>query len=346
LGKLSFVGLGLGLEGISVGGMKEIKEADVVYLETYTSPDTERRREQLEKWIGKRLRMADRFTVEEGRSILEEASTKHVVLAAGGDPIIATTHNDLRVRAITAGVETRIFYASSIASAAPGASGLHFYKFGRPITFAEPSPSVATEVYRVVHANLIDGLHTLVLLPYDSETDTGVSPYEAMKGLLAVERNLRRRVLFAHSLGLVLCRLGNADEQVFCGQICRLLRKEYGQPPHSLVIPGKLHFTESESLAALFKIPEGQISDNSRGIKRTAGTLVPKYVRKTSSALRFAKEQTDNRYGTLLENVELYLKDAQSFLAKDEDELAMFSVGYAEGLLDSLNFTGVVKIDW
>ena len=51
-------------------------------------------------------------------------------------------------------------------------------------------------------------------------------------------------------------------------------------------------------------------------------------------------------YDTLLENVELYTKDAEGFLARGEHELAMLSMGYAEGLLDSAGFTGRAKIDW
>ena len=45
-------------------------------------------------------------------------------------------------------------------------------------------------------------------------------------------------------------------------------------------------------------------------------------------------------YDELFENAELYMKDAESFLAEGQDELAMLSIGYAEGLIDSLTFTG------
>ena len=51
-------------------------------------------------------------------------------------------------------------------------------------------------------------------------------------------------------------------------------------------------------------------------------------------------------YDELFENSELYIKDAESFLANGQDELAMLSVGYAEGLIDSLTFTGKVKLEW
>jgi hypothetical protein len=40
------------------------------------------------------------------------------------------------------------------------------------------------------------------------------------------------------------------------------------------------------------------------------------------------------------------MRDAESFLANGDDERAMLSIGYAEGLLDSLNFSGVINIEW
>ena len=52
------------------------------------------------------------------------------------------------------------------------------------------------------------------------------------------------------------------------------------------------------------------------------------------------------RHKELLENAELYLRDSERFLANDQDELAMLSVGYAEGLVDALSFTGEVKLSW
>ncbi|HKT22248.1 MAG TPA: DUF357 domain-containing protein, partial [Nitrososphaerales archaeon] len=58
------------------------------------------------------------------------------------------------------------------------------------------------------------------------------------------------------------------------------------------------------------------------------------------------KARTGGQYEHVLENAELYLKDAENFLANGEDEMAMLSTGYAEGLLDSLAFAGFVKIDW
>jgi len=38
MGKLTFVGLGLGAKGITLEGVEAIREADIAYLEYYTTP--------------------------------------------------------------------------------------------------------------------------------------------------------------------------------------------------------------------------------------------------------------------------------------------------------------------
>ena len=38
----------------------------------------------------------------------------------------------------------------------------------------------------------------------------------------------------------------------------------------------------------------------------------------------------------VLENAELYIQDAEKFLEQGKDEVAVLSIGYADGLVDSL----------
>ena len=38
----------------------------------------------------------------------------------------------------------------------------------------------------------------------------------------------------------------------------------------------------------------------------------------------------------ILENAELYVKDAEKFLEDGQDEVAILSIGYADGLVDAL----------
>jgi diphthine synthase len=347
MGRLAFVGLGLGARGVSLEGVREMKEADAVFLEYYTTPHEAHLIRELERETGKEVTVVDRGFVEDGKRILEEASAKRVVLAVPGDPMIATTHTELRVRAIGMGIETVVVHAATVASAIASASGLHFYKFGRTVTITRDSVDRLDLAYRLLHRNLLEGSHTLFLLEFDVDAKKGVTPGVAAGGLLKAESNFKRGVVSPDSFGLVLNRVGRPDARFEAGTFSRLASLEYGEPPYCLVVPGSIHFTEAEAIAAFFRVPQGAVTDNSAPVLRTAQRLIPKYVEKTKRALASVKfALQDPKYAPVIENAELYLKDAETFLLKGEDELAMLSIGYAEGLLDSLGFSGLVKIEW
>lgn len=346
MGRLSFVGLGLGPKGVSLEGVEELESAEIAYLEYYTSPHEPSLLKELERVVGKRLTIVDRAFVEDGTRILEEASKKNVALAVQGDPMIATTHGELKARATKAGIETRIVHATTIASAAASESGLHYYKFSRTVTVTREAVNKLTQAYHILHENLLEGAHTLLLLEYDVESGEGVAPPEAIAGLLLAEGNFKRGVVNDETFAIVISRLGRADKALAAGDLAGLAKKDYGQPPHSVIIPGKLHFTEAEAIEAIFGLEESKVRGNSESVKRTAQTLIPKYLEKTKRALESVRPKLGPEYAPVIENVELYMRDAENFLANREDELAMLSIGYAEGLLDSLSFAGVVKIDW
>ncbi len=346
MGSLTFVGLGLGAKGIPLEGIEAIKDADVAYLEYYTTPHEATLLKVLERTTGKELTIVDRGFVEDGRKILIEARNSKVVLAVPGDPMIATTHNDLRVRATRSGIKTLVVHAATIASSAASVSGLHFYKFGGTITVTRGNVNDLQQVYHLLHRNLLFGMHTLLLLEVDTEKGEGVTPTGAMQGLLQAEKNFKREVISENTFAIVLSRVGRGDFMAKAGRVGYMTKQDFGEQPHSLIIPGKLHFTETESISALFSLSESDIGDNSNYIKRTAEVLIPRYVQKTRRALDSVKGSFGKEHGALFENVELYMSDAETFLANGEDELAMLNIGYAEGLLDALGFTEKVKIDW
>jgi diphthine synthase len=346
MGRLSFVGLGLGAKGLTVEGIEELKAADIVYLEYYTTPHEPRLLDEVQKATGRTPAVVDREFVEEGNRILAESGTKKVALAVLGDPMIATTHAELRARAIRQGVETRVVHAATIASVAASASGLHSYKFSRTVTVTRESVGRLTQAYHILHENLLEGAHTLLLLEYDVQTGEGVTPADAMKGLLLAEENFKRGVVGVKTFALVMSRLGREDSSLAGGEFGGLSLKRYGEPPHCVVIPGKIHFVEAEAISAIFSLERSEVKGNSDGVLRTAQTLVPKYVAKTKRAIDQVRGKVGAQYQQVLENAELYMRDSENFLANGEDEMAMLSIGYAEGLLDSLSFAGVVRIDW
>ncbi len=346
MGKLTFAGLGLGGKGISLESVEAIREADIVYLEYYTSPHEPALLQELTKATGKELVIVDRAFVEDGRRILEEAAKKAIVLAVQGDPMIATTHAELRVRAMKQEIQTRVIHGATVVSAVASESGLHYYKFGKIVTYTGQDENLHRQVYQTIHQNLRYGLHTLLLLEFDVERGRGVEPTTAMEGLAAAELNFKRAVVDESTFIIVLSRIGAADFRIQAGPIGKLSGTDFGRPPHCIIVPGEMHFTEVESVSVVCGIPENAVKDNTAKVKRTAQVLVPKYVEKTRRALAKARESLGKSYGNLLENAELYMKDAENHLSNEEDELAMLSVGYAEGLLDSLTYTDRLKIEW
>ncbi len=343
MGSLVFVGLGLaGSTSLTIEGIIAAKAADKVYLEVYTSPSDDSLRRELESIIGAGVEIVGREIVEDGRRIIEESRGQNVVLLAPGDSMVATTHMDLRIRAVAEGVETRVVHNASILSALLGETGLHAYKFGKTVTMARSGPTLHTTVYNTVFENLVQRLHTIVLLEHDYTSGFFFDPLSAIKGLVETEDELRQGIFDEDTLLIFASRVCRRDQSVVAGRISTLRHKDFGQPPHVLVVPGRLHFTEVDALKTILKTGEEEIRDNSERVPRLAEKMVNRYTKKARAALEKARalcgEEEEQQYSQLFENVECYVSDAELFLNQGKDELAVLSTGYAEGLLDSLTY--------
>lgn len=341
---LTFIGLGLsGEQGMTKEASQLLQKADFVYVESYTSPIPSIAINEVD------IQEISRTALEDGRKVLSEASQNHVILLCHGDPMIATTHMELRVRAEKLGIHTKVIHNASIYSAIPGETGLHSYKFGRTVTMTRAAPAKNLYVYHSLHANLLNGLHTLILLEYDKGSHFFLDPIEAMKSLLETEREQKKLVFVKESFLIVCSRIGQKNQKVIAGSVESLLKRNFGKPPHALVLPGDLHYTEEEALQQLCKVGSSDIKSNTARVRMPAAEMVTRYVAKTKRALEEARvlaERDGKRFDSLFENVELYTLDAEQFLKGGKFELAILSIGYAEGLLDSLNFTDQLKIVW
>lgn len=252
---LTFIGLGLGKEGLSLRGLREASEADIVYAELYTGLLPKLALGELERRIGRSIRIIDRETIEQHpEPILEAAKTRNVALLVPGDPMVATTHIDLRLRTARAGVETRIVHAASIHSAAPGLAGLQSYKFGRSATVPFPDNPSQTP-YEVLAENLERGLHTLLLLDLRAEEGRAMSANEAIEVMLDLESKLKRGAFTPDTLAVVVARAGSDDALVRADLVERLHGLDFGPPPHVLIVPGRLHFVEAEALRVFAGAP-------------------------------------------------------------------------------------------
>jgi len=345
---LYFVGFGLsGVESITLEGLKALKGCKTVYLERYTNPSTPSA-EELAEFLGREVVEVSREFVEDGRRILREAKEADVALACSGDPMVATTHQELRVRAVKDGIDTRIIHGTSIVGCISGELGLHQYKFGKTVTVTSSTPALNT-VLETVYWNLLRGLHTLLLLEWSPNYT--LTPNEALSKLIDEDEQMKIGILNQNLLTIVAARLCQRNQFIKAGPLKELLGLDYGEPPYSIVIPADLHFTEAEALEVLFKCSGCSAFNNTLYAKSKANILVPRYVEKTRKALVKVKEMLDARrlqLNTLdlLENVDCYSNDALRFLNEGKHELAILSIGYAEGLLDSLRFLGVVEVPW
>jgi len=333
---LWFVGLGIsGLGSISLDAQNILKKADIVYLEQFTSIIPKSDITKLKKLVRSEFKAVKRWMVEDGQEILKNAKKKNIVLLSYGDPYIATTHIELRTRAIQEKIKTNTIHASSAITALVGECGLHYYKIGKVVTIMKEIQS--TSAYYAIYGNLLSGDHTILLLEYNQDADFFLDPKDALSNLLASEKEQARNVLSQNIFAIVASRMGLKDQMITAGKISSLIKLDFGKPPHTIIIPGSLHFTESDALKVLAKCID-EPTDNSTQIKKISDQMMEKYIPMVKKALEeITPHYKDSKeFKLVLENAGLYIEDAKKFHELGKDELAVLSIGYADGLVDAL----------
>lgn len=245
---LHFIGLGLNNEkDITIAGLEAIKHTDILYLETYTA-QLNCSVKALEKQYKKKITLAPREFVEDGTTLLKHATTKNVSLLIVGDPLSATTHVDLFLRAKKMKIKTTVIHNASILTAV-GIVGLQLYKYGKTTSIPFPEKSFQPETpYDVIKQNKSIGLHTLLLLDLKPELKKYITINKAIQYVLDIEKK-RNELVFTPDTRCVGCaRLGSKKYTIVSGTATELLSVNFGKPLHSLVVPGSLHFVEEEAL--------------------------------------------------------------------------------------------------
>lgn len=255
--ELVFVGLGLNDEyGITLKGLEEAKNADAVFMETYTSRMPDFNMRHFEQLCGKKVQFITRQALEEenGKLILQAAQAGKAVFLVPGDPFIATTHVTLRIDAEKLGIHTRIVHGISIMSAIVSLSGLHNYKFGKTVTVPFPETPADTP-YNVLAQNKKMGLHTLCLLDLRQPENRYLTINQAIQTLQAVEERKREKVVTSDTVAVGVARAGSDEPTLKAGFVKDLAGFDFGAPPYSLIFPGDLHFMEVDALVAFAGAP-------------------------------------------------------------------------------------------
>lgn len=248
---LWLIGIGPGdLSLMTFAAVDRAKRCTHRFLEGYTAQLPRGGVEELEELVGP-LTMVMRGGVEDPREIFALAESEPVALLVVGDPLQATTHVDLQMRADEAGIKCEVIHGISVTSIVTGAVGLQSYRFGRQVTLAYPyGDYLATSPMKLIALNRRSGLHTLVLLDLDP-TGMGEGEQKPMTPRIAVDvirRCAELLELDTSDWKIVLCSdMGRPTQQIRCGSIDEIAWARGGSL-HCLVIPGRLDEMEKKAL--------------------------------------------------------------------------------------------------
>jgi len=249
---LTFVGLGLYDErSVTVAGREALRAADRVFAEFYTSKLVGTTVPELESYHDIEIEVRDREGVEQDPApILDAATDGDAVFLTAGDPMISTTHVDLRLRAHDRGIETRVVHGTTAQAAASSLTGLQNYRFGKATTLpferAHGGDGVPDSVLDTLDDNRQRGLHTLVYLDIKAADDDYMTA-SAGASMLAAE--------YEDVLAVAICQAGSPDPTVVADSLSTLATRDFGPPLHMLAVPGELHLVERDALKTLGNAP-------------------------------------------------------------------------------------------
>ena len=240
------IGMGLWDEkDLSIRGLEIAKKADRVFLENYTSSLMGLDTGDLEELVQKPIEPLSREDMENDPRFLKDAVNHNIAILVGGDPLVATTHHDLILRAREAGINVRVIHNASIISAI-AETGLHIYKFGRTVTIPFWTENFKpTSFFKHILENISSGLHTLVLLDIDKKNNRYMTANEGLKRIQELDNE--RKIKTA----IVVARLGSDSPLIRYGTVEALINQDFGPPLHSIVVPGELHVLEKDYLESL-----------------------------------------------------------------------------------------------
>jgi len=160
--------------------------------------------------------------------------------------MIATTHAELILRAREEKIETKIVHNAGIMNAVLD-TGLQFYKFGRTTTISFWEGNYKpTSFYDVIKRNKKMNLHSLCLLDIDIVKNRHMSPNEAIRRLLFIQKQRGDEAVIDE---VVACsRMGSTKQNIIYGKAVELQNLAFGNGLHCLVIPAALHDLEREFL--------------------------------------------------------------------------------------------------
>jgi len=270
---LHFIGIGRRKEDITLEQREIIKKSTKVFLEYYTS-FYENSMEDLEKELGVKIEICSREDIESKieEKIFALSKSDDVSLLVLGDPLIATTHTDLLLRAKELKIKTKIYHNVSIANFITR-TGLQFYKFGKITSIPYFNEKFMPRTpFLVFYDNYKIGAHSLFLLDLTPSENDYLKVKDALKFLLKIPKKMVQEgeieekdsvCLDLQTPAIVCSRLGFRDEQICYGTISELIEldsKISFRAPLCIVLPGDMHYME-ENYLEQFKVLGSKVGE-------------------------------------------------------------------------------------
>ena len=247
---LALVGIGLDAKDISVKAIEFLRNARVVYADTYTSITSSQSLKYISDATGKEIIPITRSHMEEKLGdTIKDASKFDVAILVIGDPLVATTHHIILDEAAKRGIGTRVFHSSSIFSAGIGESGLDIYKFGPTTTVPFWSEHYKpTSFMDVIAKNLANKEHTLVL--FDLNQPTGTAPMSITQAADIIGKADKNGVLKPEKKVLILADIGRASQTIRYVNFSKVaeLSESLSGKILSMIVPAEMSFAEEESV--------------------------------------------------------------------------------------------------
>ena len=262
---LKLIGIGPGDLGLmTVDAIEAAAGSDHRFLEGYTATLPPEQEDLLESRIGPWTRLM-RPDIEMPDELLRMARSSVVALLVVGDPMQATTHVDLLLRAKEAGLDTEVVPGISATTLAITLSGLQSYRFGRQVTLPFPyGDYLPVSPLKYILDNKSRNLHTLVLLDLDPTglgvaTPVHMSPAEAGEVLLkmvekySIEDDSEIEALEGVTDWpvIVLSDLGTRESRV-CSINLRGISNVKGGRIHCLILPSSMDELEQSGFDGMY----------------------------------------------------------------------------------------------
>ena len=115
----------------------------------------------------------------------------------------------------------------------------------------------------------------MILLEYNEDKSFFLDPKDALSLLLNTEKTQNRKVISEETFAIVASRIGKDSQKIVSGNISNLIKSDFGEAPHSRIIPGRLHFTESDAVKTVTECLD-EPTDNSADVKNISEQMIEK----------------------------------------------------------------------